>query len=137
MTVVFKIAGEPVGKARPRYTFKTGRAYTPKKTKDYERHVAESYKEHGGYWFGDDPISVEITAYFKLPKSASKKKKAELMAGYPAKKPDVDNICKIILDGLQGTAFRDDKNVWSTSIKKFWCKADEDGCVVVCISDGK
>ena len=39
MIVRFTVSGVPVGKQRPRVA--AGHAYTPKKTRDYEKHVRE------------------------------------------------------------------------------------------------
>ena len=37
----FVVSGQPIGKGRPRFT-KTGRVYTPQKTKEYETRVRNS-----------------------------------------------------------------------------------------------
>lgn len=105
-----KIIGEPVGKARPRFT-RSGRVYTPKATKDYEKKVAQAWKING-YGKTDKAVSVEIAVYCSRPKSAKRR--------FPTVKPDVDNIAKIILDGLNGVAYEDDKQVVSLSIDKVY-----------------
>lgn len=46
----------------------------------------------------------------------------------PDKKPDVDNIAKIICDSLNGIAYADDKQITSLHINKFY---SENPCVVV------
>ena len=51
---------------------------------------------------------------------------------YPLKKPDVDNVAKIILDALNGIAYRDDKQVVELYVKKSY--AGESG-VGVTISE--
>jgi len=71
------VPGEPVAKGRPRVT-KWG-AYTPEKTKNYETLVRELYIIQHGQTLLDGELSVDIKAYFTIPKSTSKKKKA-LMA---------------------------------------------------------
>lgn len=53
-------------------------------------------------------------------------------AEYPLKKPDVDNVAKIILDALNGIAYRDDKQVVTLIVKKSY--AGESG-VGVTISE--
>jgi Holliday junction resolvase RusA-like endonuclease len=52
-------------------------------------------------------------AYYGVPKSKSKKVAADMLNGHilPTKKPDIDNIAKIILDGLNGIAWDDDKQI--------------------------
>lgn len=36
----------------------------------------------------------------------------------PTKKPDLDNVLKSVLDGLQGVAYKDDKNITNARIRK-------------------
>ena len=45
--MTFTIEGQPQGKGRPRFT-KSGHAFTPQATKDYENLIAESFKAAGG-----------------------------------------------------------------------------------------
>ena len=96
-----------------------GRSYTPHKTADYERHVRECYlKSRQPKLTG--AIYAEITAYFPIPKSTSKKKTAEMQQGfvYHVKRPDADNVAKSILDALNGVAFDDDSAVFHLRITK-------------------
>lgn len=37
---------------------------------------------------------------------------------YPTKKPDADNIAKIVLDALNGVAYTDDTQVVNLSVQK-------------------
>ena len=123
MTISFKVSGQPQGKARPRFV--NGHIYTPKCTKIYEADVKKAYLAVAqGYYFKDEPVSLVVTAYLKRAKSNRRK--------FATTKPDVDNILKAILDGLNGVAYNDDKQVIKLSIEKFY---DDDDCVVVNISD--
>lgn len=62
-----------------------------------------------------------IEAVFPIPKSWPRAKKAEALAGkLPPGKPDIDNILKVVLDGLNGIAYEDDKQVVLTQCKKFY-----------------
>lgn len=109
--VIFTIKGEPRGKGRPRFT-KTGRVYTPTETAQYENLVALSYRNSArGYKF-TSPVRVTIKAFQKPPKK-SKKVVEDMLNGriLPTKKPDLDNIAKIILDGLNKIAWDDDTQV--------------------------
>jgi len=120
----FTVPGKPVGKGRPRFT-RAGRAYTPKSTKDYEKAVKRAYRAKYGDiepYGGDVPLTVYIIAYFQIPKNDSKstkekKLKCEIL---PTIKVDIDNICKIILDGLNGVAYHDDKQIVSIAAHKFY-----------------
>ena len=118
--VVFVIKGEPRGKGRPRFT-KRGHTYTDAKTKEYETLVMTSYLDSAdGYKF-TSPVKVIIMAHFKPPKK-SKKVVGDMLNGHilPTKKPDVDNIAKIILDGLNGIAWGDDTQVAYLCVSKYY-----------------
>ncbi len=56
----------------------------------------------------------------KIPKSASKKLRADMLSGAvnPTKKPDWDNIGKIVSDALNGVAYEDDKSIISAAVYK-------------------
>lgn len=124
MQVKFTIEGEPTGKGRPKFNGNTNVAYTPKKTKDYENLVKWSYAEQVGLCntFGDSPVAVDIVAYCSIPKRTTKEKFEGMIVNKlkPTKKPDVDNIAKIILDALNHIAYDDDKYVVSLSVKKVY-----------------
>ena len=57
--------------------------------------------------------AAEIIGIFPIPKSESKKRKADMLAGkiLHTKKIDCDNLCKTVLDALNGIAYDDDKQV--------------------------
>lgn len=110
MNVTFNIPGPPRGKARPRVVRnKKGgvHTYTPDETADYEDLVRGCYKAAGGMRFRDDSyIRMAVTAGFPIPKSTPKYKRALMLDGkiLPSKKPDWDNIGKIVADALNGVA---------------------------------
>lgn len=116
------VRGEPQGKGRPR--FGNGRTYTPQKTAEYEQRIkAEWAKQTKGYQFPQGTaLSLEIKAYLQPPQSASKKKQAAMLANRirPKKKPDFDNIAKIIGDALNKTAYYDDAQIVFCAIGKYW-----------------
>lgn len=123
MKVKFTILGEPAGKGRPRFT-KQGRPYTPDKTVNYETLVKLEYRRQCHDFKFDDgvPLDARITAYYGIPKSVSKKK-AKLMEERkirPMKKPDFDNIGKIVCDSLNGIAYRDDSQIVDGLVRKFY-----------------
>lgn len=67
-------------------------------------------------------LKLEINAYFGIAKSVSKKKKLFILASKlrPIKKPDVDNILKIIADSLNKVAYKDDAQIVECIIRKFY-----------------
>lgn len=73
------------------------------------------------------PATVCIEAMFGIPKSFSKAKRADALSGriYPTKKPDADNIAKIVLDALNGVAYTDDTQVINLLVQKRYGKVPE------------
>lgn len=122
----FTVNAPPQGKARARtfYNKRMGKmqSVTPEKTKSYEDLIRWSYKAAGGQYFGEKTLSVDIMAYYAIPKSFSKKKREEAENDYiyPTTKPDCDNIAKVVLDALNGVAYYDDKQVVCLSVNKFY-----------------
>ena len=116
------IPGKPLGKQRPR-VLKTGIAYTPKETVNYETFVKMLYLEkYAGKKPFEGPVSMLISAFYQIPKSASKGRR-EAMARHhilPTTRPDIDNIAKIIMDALAGVAYQDDKQVTSCAVNKLY-----------------
>lgn len=92
----FTVYGEPKGKGRPRFNTKTGHAITPKDTVSYENLVKLEWQTtYGTENFPKEAmLDMRIKAYYRIPKSASKKKRAAMLAGEirPTKKPDMDNV---------------------------------------------
>lgn len=131
--IAFIVKGEPKGKGRPRFT-NTGRVYTPADTAQYERLVAWSYANVAhGYKF-TSPVKVSVKAYHKPPKGKSKKVVGDMLNGHilPTKKPDADNVAKIILDGLNHVAWDDDTQVVEMMVTKLY---SEEPMVAVIIEE--
>lgn len=107
----FEIIGKPIGKGRPRLG-KYG-TYTPTKTANYETLVKWTFaNEFKDFKPIEGAVKAKITAVFTVPKSYSKKKRAEALTKIDyTHKPDCDNIAKIILDSLNGLAYIDDSQV--------------------------
>lgn len=124
--VEFIVNSEPKGKARARtvrnpHTNKV-HSYTPKGTVTYERLIRDSYIASGGKYFGEKPLEIAIEAYYGIPKSYTKKEREAIMRGElkPTKKPDCDNIIKMVCDALNEVAYKDDKQVICVSCNKYY-----------------
>lgn len=122
------IPGVPVGKGRPKFSTHGGfpKAYTPAKTANYENLVKLAFQQSNEKPFERDAqLRAEIKAFFPIPKSTSKKKRAEMLDGRirPTKKPDADNIAKSILDALNGLAYYDDAQICSLAVIKLYGEA--------------
>ena len=128
MKYEFEVPGKITGKGRPRVNTTTAIAYTPNKTKEYEELVKQYFIiKNRGVKPLEGRISVAIKAYFGIPKNASKKQREEMLNNNisPVKKPDIDNIAKIILDALNKLAFNDDNQIIKLSIEKVYSEEEK------------
>jgi Holliday junction resolvase RusA-like endonuclease len=115
------IPGDPVGKGRPRFT-QGGIAFTPKRTRNHEAYIkalfVQKYPRHEPL---AGPLEMEIIVAFPIPKSASKKRRQDMLwqREMPTRRPDVDNLCKAFMDALgAGVAYRDDAQIVSLAVIK-------------------
>ena len=100
----FSIPGRPRPKGRPRVSAR-GFVYTDSTTREYEKHVGNSYKEAEGPLFeGSVCVVVKLTTKGAEVTISDIEEKSGLRS-------DIDNLVKSILDGLNGIAFKDDKQV--------------------------
>ncbi len=120
MTSLFRltIPGDPVPKGRPKFAVigGHGRAYTPKKTRDYEDIIRTQARLDGVEPLDPDmPVVCEIKAYLKYPQSLPARIRKAIEAGDDSvpvvKKPDLDNLIKAAIDSLEGIAWRDQQIV--------------------------
>jgi Holliday junction resolvase RusA-like endonuclease len=103
------------GKGRARST-RLGRHYTPEETASYESLIKFCAHKAMGRCGVRAPTSeavcVTMTAWLVPPESLSKRRRADMLEGLlaPTKKPDADNIAKVV-DGLNGIVWIDDAQV--------------------------
>lgn len=98
MTYKIIIPGRPVPKGRPRLG-KNGNVYTPKRTREYEQLVGWRAKQVIKEPLKGD-IAVDIKIYIK------------------GQCGDLDNLEKAILDGMNGIAYSDDRQVAALAIQR-------------------
>ena len=123
----FIVDGKPQGKQRPRFSRISKTVYTPNKTAKYEKQIAKAYTDSGGKCIpADCYVSVNVSAFFPVPKSYSKKKREDCLERRlrPDKKPDMDNILKVVLDALNRVAYVDDKQVVELIGRKYYTESD-------------
>ena len=125
MQIMFTVYGEPVAKGRPRFAKRGNyiQTYTPVKTKTYEdevRLLATKAKGSGSPLEGS--VSVFIYISFSVPQSYSKRKREACLSGEEkhTKKPDLDNVAKAIIDGMNGVIFKDDSQITSLHVTKVY-----------------
>ena len=117
----FEVIGDIVGKQRPRVNMYTGSVYTPNKTKDYEDYIKQSFFiKYPKYEMITNRVIVKIIAYLKIPKNTGKSKIEKMINGEssPMKKPDIDNIAKIVLDAINNYVIKDDLQVSKIFVEK-------------------
>ena len=124
LQILIVVEGKIKGKARPR--FFNGHAITPKDTINYENWVRLCYQQQDRRTL-EGPIRATIIAYYKVPKSYTKKRVQAIKNGrqYPQKKPDADNIAKIILDSLNKIAYEDDSQIVELTVLKRYTEENE------------
>ena len=125
MRAKFCIHGDPQGKGRPRFSTVCGHVHTrtPDETVLYENLVKTEYRQQVGVKFPDDAmLDVRIFAYYPIPKSVSKRKRQAMLERKirPTKKPDWDNVGKVICDSLNGIAYRDEAQVVDSMVRKLY-----------------
>lgn len=120
------VEGRIRGKQRPRFNTQSGKAFTPTDTITYENWIKCCYREQSGKWL-EGAIRAKIYVYYKIPKSYTKKRVQAIRDGLemPLKKPDADNVAKIVLDSLNKIAFDDDAQVVELTVIKKWTEEME------------
>ena len=115
------VEGAIRGKQRPMFKTKNGTVFTPSQTINYENWIKQCYIEQSNKLL-NGPTRARIEIYYSVPKSYSKRKIEAIKDGidYPMKKPDADNIAKIVLDSLNKIAYEDDKQVVELTVIKRW-----------------
>ena len=138
----FFIAGEPKGQPRPRaFARKMGNVHV---ARFYDSDVADAWKRavylgivkaanKTGWEVTTGPVTVSLR--FSMPRPKSHFGARGLKPSAPLDhfgKPDVDNLCKLILDQATRTerVWRDDSQVVTMHIQKRWAFGEESGCEV-------
>ena len=124
MIISFTIQGVPIAKGRPKF-FRCGNytgTYTPAKTKRYEESVISQALPHRPSKPIEKPIALFLKFYMPIPKSMPKKNRQAITEGrlFPAKKPDIDNLCKAILDSLNKIYYKDDSLIVRITAEKIY-----------------
>lgn len=101
----FTIDGEPQVKSRPRFARQNGkvRTYTPASVKQAQQVIAWKFRESVSGWKVDSESSFGLVAVFFSDTQQRK---------------DVDNMIKLICDGLNGVVWDDDVQVDEVSGKR-------------------
>lgn len=108
----FTVEGEPASKSRARFVRRGSKvhAFTPEKTKAAEEVMKAAFlasKPKCELMHGDEPTFGVVAVFF----CATRQRR------------DVDNMTKLILDGLNGVAWDDDVQVTEITARKEWIDA--------------
>lgn len=95
-------------KRRVRFT-RNGKPYTDKATQADLKRIAESYR---GKFYETESLAL-VLEIFRVKPKASKEDAVPFTV-----LPDVDNVLKAVMDGLQGVAFANDKQITATLVIK-------------------
>lgn len=125
MIQIYFTVPQVAGKGRPRFarqgTFV--KTYTDAKTLTYEKSIQTYAKQAMG---STRPLIGAVAAYLHIgipiPPSYSKTRQKACIQGLerPTKKPDIDNIVKAVLDGMNGIVYLDDKQVVDLHLTKVY-----------------
>lgn len=134
--IMFIIPGTPKGKGRPKFARRGNfvTAYTPKETASYENLVKLIFLEAAAKYGWkkperDVPLCLTVITYSAIPASWSKKK--QMSALHDVRKPDADNVGKVIQDALNSIAFEDDCSIADLHVmKRFVNVLHSDPCAV-------
>lgn len=126
----FFVSGSPVGKARPRFSRKSGCVYTPHKTAVAESVVADEARRQIGTPCISGPVELVVQFTLPIPKSWPRHKQEAARKGLlmPITRPDYDNLAKLCSDALNGIAYEDDCQIVRAVIEKRY--GDEPGSLV-------
>ncbi len=125
--IEFTISGEPVAQGRPRFSNAGGfvKAYDPAKSRNGKQHVRYA-ANHA--MEGEEPLAgpLHMRAEFgiMMPKSMARKRNPRPRQ-YRVKKPDLDNLIKLVKDGCSGVVYLDDNTVVMVTARKIQCAQGE------------
>lgn len=116
--------GDPVAQGRPRFARKGNfvQTYDPDKSKQAKLAIRKQALQLATGKVFEGAILVEMYFFRSMPKSFSKKKAKEALAGElrPLTKPDTDNYIKLVLDAINGIFYKDDSQVVEVIGRKFY-----------------
>jgi len=125
ISIMFTVYGTPTPKGRPRFSTrgKFPVAYTPEKTKAYEFEVGMMALAAMG---GTKPLEGALEAFiyitYAVPESYSKKRLEACLNGLEkhTKRPDLDNVIKSVIDGMDKIVFDNDSQITSIHATKVY-----------------
>lgn len=131
------VPGEPRGVGRPR--FGRGRDGTPRvyvaiADREYADRIALAWRDAGCPYLPSHPWRCELIAYMERPKN-HRRADGELSARgdrfpHPTRKPDADNILKVVDALVRVSAVPDDSQLVEARVEKKWAALGEPRLVI-------
>lgn len=125
------VPGEPKGKARPRFNRQTGQVFTPTASMRAEHRIQIEWIAIGRPTV-QGPLRIEIEMILQRPKghfrTNGELSTAGLRLPWPVKKPDWDNVAKLVGDSLNTLAYRDDAQIVDARTIKRWAQSGQQEC---------
>jgi Holliday junction resolvase RusA-like endonuclease len=123
--VRFVVDAEPAGKLRHRST-RTGHTYNPPENTSREAEVRSAWRDQDGRTFERGvPLEIELVAWLARPSNHYTRSGLLNASGtravLPTKKPDWDNLGKLVADALNKYAYHDDAQIVVATVRKRWC----------------
>lgn len=119
------VPGKPMAWSRgvPKRAGKFVKTFNPTDMVNYQVQIKERFFATYPNWeLLDTGLILLVKAYFVPPKGTSQKKLAAMLEGRlrPEKKPDFDNLAKIVGDALNQVAYTDDKLIVTGTAEKWY-----------------
>jgi len=125
--LTFTIPGHPAGKGRPRAAIGSGghaTVYTDARTVTEEWNFLALARPYLPKVPFSGILRLEIIAVLLMPKSSAVKRAAMLAGAIrPTRKPDTDNLAKLVMDAMNGRFYLDDSQVVELLVSKVYGEA--------------
>jgi Holliday junction resolvase RusA-like endonuclease len=123
------IPGEPISQGRPRFARQGNfvKAYDPKKSrqgKEAVRFFVAEKMESEHWLLLEGPLHMRVQFGIKLPTS-QERKRTPVPRKWRTKKPDLDNLVKLVKDACSGIVYLDDNQIVKLSAEKIQCAQGE------------
>lgn len=124
MVITFVVPGKPQAQQRARATSINGkiRMYDPEASANFKQLVAYSAIPYRPAALLECPLTLTLDICRIVPKGFSKQKTKDAIGGMirPSTKPDCSNYLKGIEDALNGLIWRDDSQLVSVIVRKWY-----------------
>lgn len=128
MTISIIIPGEPCAQGRPRATVVAGHAriFDPPKSRSWKgaARVQMEAALNGRAPILEGPVFVTVRAFHACP-TTDHRKRVPAPRRWRAKRPDLENVAKAVLDAATGVLWRDDAQIARLVIEQFTCGQNE------------